>query len=61
VLVDSAFFAEMLSFFISLGEKRGETVAAGTVRRQATSVLQSTEWGMRGIQGSFPVYILSTI
>jgi hypothetical protein len=54
-VVDSAFSKKRCPFLIKSGKaKVGETMAARTLRRQATALRQSAEWGMRAIQGSFP-------
>jgi hypothetical protein len=45
----------MCPFIIKSGKRKlGETAARATVRRQATKLRQSAEWGMRALQGSFP-------
>jgi hypothetical protein len=54
-VVDSAFSKKRCPFLIKSGKvKLGETPAESTLRRQATSLHQSVEWGMRAVQGSFP-------
>ena len=54
-VVDSAFSKKRCPFLIKSSKaKLGETPAESTLRRQATSLRQSAEWGMRAIQGSFP-------
>jgi hypothetical protein len=53
-VVDSAFSKKRCPFLIKSGKaKLGETPAESTLRRQATSLHQSAEWGMRAVQGSF--------
>jgi hypothetical protein len=54
-VVDSAFSKKRCPFMIKSGKRKpGETPMQSTIRRQATSLRQSAEWGMRAIQGSFP-------
>ena len=54
-VVDSAFSKKRCPFLIKSGKRKpGETLLQTTIRRQATSLRQSAEWGMRAIQGSFP-------
>jgi hypothetical protein len=54
-VVDSAFSKKRCPFLIKSGKRKpGETRLERTVRRQATSLRQSAEWGMRVVQGSFP-------
>ncbi len=53
-VVDSAFSKKRCPFLIKSGKhKLGESTLARTVRRQATTLRQSAEWGMRAVQGSF--------
>ncbi len=54
-VADSAFSIKRCLFIIKSGKKKmGETAAWATLRRQATKLRQSAEWGMRALQGSFP-------
>jgi hypothetical protein len=54
-VVDSAFLKKRCPFLIKSGKRKpGETMLQTPIRRQATSLRQSAEWGMRAIQGSFP-------
>ena len=54
-VVDSAFSKKRCPFPVKLGNhKPGESVLETTICRQATSLPQSAEWGMRAAQGSFP-------
>jgi hypothetical protein len=54
--VDSAFAAATNDFLIRSGEDltscQNETEVA--IKRQATSLRQASEWGMRAIQSAFP-------
>jgi hypothetical protein len=53
--VDAAFSKKCCPFLIKSGKcKLGETMLQMTICRQATSLQQSAEWGMRAIQGSLP-------
>lgn len=56
VVVDSAFSRGNYPFLIkSAQDEQGASTALENVQlRQATSVRQASEWGMRGFQGSFP-------
>ncbi len=54
-VVDSAFSKKRCPFMIKSGKcKPGKMPMQSTIRRQATSLRQSAEWGMRAIQGSYP-------
>jgi hypothetical protein len=54
-VADSAFSLKQCPFVIKSGKRKlGETPARRSVRRQATRLRQSAEWGMRALQGSFP-------
>ncbi len=54
-MVDSANSKKQCPFLIKSGKRKpGEFALPRTVRRQATSLRQSAEWGMRVVQGSFP-------
>jgi hypothetical protein len=54
-VADSAFSLKRCPFIIKSGKKKvDETAAQATVRRQATKLRQSAEWGERALQGSFP-------
>ncbi len=53
--MDSAFSKKRCPFLIKSGKRKpGETLLQTTIWRQATSLRQSAEWGMRAIQGIFP-------
>ena len=56
VLMDSAFASNMYEFIIqsSLNIPVTEWCQAILLGQQATSCRQDVEWGMRGLQGSFP-------
>lgn len=56
VVVDSAFAKGQYPFLIKSAQDETEAQSADDVirLRQATSVRQASEWGMRGFQGSFP-------
>ena len=55
-VVDAAFSLKRCPFLIKSGKEPSTNLAdAVTIRdAQATSLRQSAEWGMRGLQGSFP-------
>ena len=53
--VDSAFARHNHPFLIKSGnESVGMTLEEMTIRREATSMRQAAEWGMRSFQASFP-------
>jgi hypothetical protein len=58
VVVDSAFAAgdsnSMIKSFQDVTDRNGGMRQNPRVNRAATSVRQMAEWGMRGLQGSFP-------
>jgi hypothetical protein len=58
VVVDSAFSSEgrnsMIKSYQSNIDNRGNVRQNSQIQRQATSVRQMAEWGMRGLQASFP-------
>ena len=56
VLMDSAFASNMYKFIIQLSQNIPVTEGcqAMLLGQQATSCRQAAEWGMRGLQGSFP-------
>jgi len=58
VVVDSAFSAvsspAMTSSYQSNSDRNGRRCQNSVLNCQATSVRQLSEWGMRGLQGSFP-------
>ena len=56
VLMDSAFASNMYEFIIQSSQNVPVTEGrqAMLLGQQATSCRQATEWGMRGLQGSFP-------
>ena len=56
VLMDSAFASNMYEFIIQSSQNIPVTEGrqAMLLGQQATSCRQSAEWGMRGLQGSFP-------
>jgi hypothetical protein len=58
IVVDSAFAADdrpsVYKSFQSNFDSRGNVRQNSQVQSQATSVRQMAEWGMRGLQGSFP-------
>jgi len=58
VVVDSAFArserVSMIKSYARNVNNRGEPNQRISVNRDATSVRQMSEWGMRGLQGSFP-------
>ncbi len=55
-VVDAAFSLKRCSFLIKSGKEPTANSAEQIIVRdaQATSLRQSAEWGMRGLQGSFP-------
>jgi len=54
-VVDSAFSKRGCPFMIKSGKHEpGETARQTIIRKQATSLQQCAEWGMRAIQGSYP-------
>jgi len=53
--VDAAFSKKHCRFPIKSGKRKVGEIAVQTItQRQATSLRQSAEWGMRGDEGSFP-------
>ena len=58
VVVDSAFAADnrqsVYKSFQNNVNKKGNVRQPSAIHRQATSVRQLSEWGMRGLHGSFP-------
>ena len=56
VLMDSAFASNMYEFIIQSSQNVPVTegLQAMLLGQQATSCQQAAEWGMRGLQGSFP-------
>ena len=58
VVVDSAFSKNtrksLIKLFANNVDRDGRSRQLNSVNRDATSVQQLSEWGMRGLQGSFP-------
>jgi hypothetical protein len=59
IVVDSAFSqlqseSRYKSHQNNINARNGNVRQDSTINRQATSVRQLSEWGMRGLQGSFP-------
>ena len=58
VVVDSAFSKNdrnlLIKSFANNIDRSGRARQLNSVNRDATSVRQLSEWGMRGLQGSFP-------
>lgn len=53
--MDAAFSKKHCRFPIKSGKRKVGEIAVQTItQRQATSLRQSAEWGMRGVEGSFP-------
>jgi len=53
-VVDSAFAQNRYNFLIKSSQREPDNAHAMIVNREATAMRQSSEWGMRALQSSFP-------